>query len=122
MCFSAAGGAYCLPVEATRSVRLAQGMVWLVEARTDVAGVIAGDPPLTVIAPLGSGGNQILVVEAAGKTFGLLVDEVTGLVRVASSDIGAAPDGQGRDLICGTVVTDGRLVMLADQVAMAGRL
>ena len=122
VCFHAAGTAYCLPVEATRSVRLSLGMVELVGARTDVAGVIAGDPPLTVIAPLGSGGAQILVVETAGKSFGLLVDAVTGLVRVDLADIGSPPDGQHRDLISGTICTDGHLVLVADPVAMAGRL
>jgi chemotaxis signal transduction protein len=122
VCFSAAGTAYCLPVEATRSVRRSLGMVELVEARPDVAGVMSGDPPLTVIAPLGSGGSQILVVETADKTYGLLVDAVTGLIRVDPTDIGLPPDGQDRDLICGTICTDGHLVMVADPVAMAGRL
>ena len=122
VCFSAAGTAYCLPVEDTRSVRLSGGMVQLPDARADVAGVIPGSPPLTVIALLGTGGGQVLVIEAAGKTFGLLVDAVSGLVRVAPGDISQPPHGQDRRLVSGTVHAEGHLILVADAVAMAARL
>lgn len=122
VCFRAAGTAYCLPVEVTRSVRPAAGLVQLPDARTDVAGVIAGSPPLTVIAPLGEGGDHILVVEAADKTYGLLVEAVTGLVRVGQDDISVSPDGQDRPLVCGTVHSGGQLMLVADAVALAARL
>src|SRR4051794_15257801 len=94
--FRSAGAAYCLPVQAARGVRPATGLLALPAPGTDVAGIIPGDPPLTVIAPLGGTGHQILVVESVGKTFGLLVDTVTGLRRVADSEICGAPDGQQR--------------------------
>jgi len=122
VCFRASGAAYCVPVESTRSVRRATGMVALPDARMDVAGIIAGEPPLTVISPLGTGGGHILVMDAGGKSFGLLVDAVTGLVRVAAADIGAIPEGQSRPLVAGTIDSGGQLVMIADPVAMAGRL
>ena len=94
VCFTAAGAAYCMPVEATRAVRRTTGMVTLPAARPDVAGLIPGDPPLTVLAPLGAGGTHILVVEIADHTFGLQVDTVTGLRRIADADIRPAPHGQ----------------------------
>ena len=82
VCFRCAGADYCVPVHATRAVRLAAGMVALPAANPDIAGIITGQPPITVIAPLGTGGSQILILEATNKTFGLLVDAVTGLRQI----------------------------------------
>jgi chemotaxis signal transduction protein len=65
---------------------------------------------------------HILVIEADGKTFGLLVDAVTGLQRINDGDIRPAPHGQDRPLISGTVDTDGCLVMVADPTVLAGQL
>jgi chemotaxis signal transduction protein len=120
--FESGGTAYCLPVDAARGVRPATGLVALPAPGTDVAGIVPGDPPLTVIAPLGGGGNQVLVVESLGKTFGLLVDSVTGLRRVADAEIRTAPDGQERALVCGTITNGEELVMVTDPAALAGRL
>jgi chemotaxis signal transduction protein len=120
--FESGGTAYCLPVDAARGVRPATGLVPLPAPGTDVAGIVPGDPPLTVIAPLGGGGNQVLVVESLGKTFGLLVDSVTGLRRVADAEIRTAPDGQERPLVCGTITNGEELVMVTDPAALAGRL
>lgn len=126
MCFQAAGTGYCLPVEATRAVRPARGMVVLPAARADVVGLIPGDPPLTVVSSLGGGGDagggQILVVQTGGRTFGLLVDTVSGLRRVDDADIRVAPQGQDRGLICGTVEAGGRMILVADAAALAERL
>jgi chemotaxis signal transduction protein len=122
VCFRAAGAAYCVPVQATRSVRTADGMIALPEPAPDVTGIIPGDPPLTVISPLRAQGTHILVIEAGGKTFGLLVDAVTGLQRIDDADIRPAPQGQDRPLISGTLDTDGHLVLVADPTALAGRL
>lgn len=122
VCFASAGADYCLPVEAARAVRPARGMITLPAGRPDVTGIIPGDPPLTVISVLGPGGNQILVVEADGKRFGLLVDAVSGLRRVEEADIRPAPDGQARPLVSGTIDVGDRLVLVADPVALAERL
>lgn len=122
ICFEAAGAASCLPVHATRSVRTAAGLVPLPDPAADVTGVIPGDPPLTVISPLHADGTHILVIEAAGTAFGLLVDAVTGLRRIDTADIRPAPDGQDRPLVCGTLDDGGRLVLVADPSALAGRL
>ena len=122
VCFTAAGAAYCMPVEATRAVRRTTGMITLPAARPDVAGLIPGDPPLTVLAPLGTGGSHILIVEIAEHTFGLQVDTVSGLRRIDDADIRAAPQGQDQTLISGTIDTGGDLVMVTDPSALAERL
>ena len=122
VCFRTVGAAYCLPVENTLAVRTAAGLVALPAAAPDVAGIIAGDPPISVVSPLGAGGGQILVLEAGGKPFGLLVDAVTGLRRIDETSIRAAPDGQGRNLVSGTIDVDGELVLLADPAAIGARL
>lgn len=122
VCFHSAGSAYCLPVESTRAVRRLTGMISLPAPGVDIAGIIPGDPPLTVIAPLGAGGTHVLVVQAGEKIFGLLVDAVTGLRRITDADISPAPDGQGRQLVCGTIDAGGQLVLVADPAALAGRL
>jgi chemotaxis signal transduction protein len=120
--FEAAGARYCLPVQVTRSVRIADEMIALPDPAVDVAGIIPGDPPLTVISPLRSNGTHVLVIEADGKTFGLLVDAVTGLRRIDDADIRPAPQGQGRPLISGTLDTGGSLVLVADPSVLARQL
>jgi chemotaxis signal transduction protein len=117
--FEVAGGSYCLPVEAARAVRSAVGMVALPASRPNVAGLLPGDPPLTVMAPLGSAGRHILVLEVAEQRFGLLVDAVTGLRRVDESTIRKAPGGQDTKLISGSVNIEGRLVLLTDPTLVA---
>lgn len=120
--FSTPAAAYCMPVESTRGVRRSTGMINLPAPRVDIAGIIPGDPPMTVISALGTGGGHILVLEAGTTTFGLLVDAVTGLRRIATSDLGPPPEGQDLPLVSGTVQVDGHLVLVADPDALAGRL
>jgi chemotaxis signal transduction protein len=114
VCFQSADARYCIPVQVTRGVKPTAGLVALPAA--------GNDPPLTVIAALGPGGGQILVVEAGDTTFGLLVDTVTGLRRIADEEIRPAPGGQARPLICGTVDDHGELILVADPIALASRL
>jgi chemotaxis signal transduction protein len=64
----------------------------------------------------------VLVIEAGGKKFGLLVDVVSGLRRLATADIRPAPDGQARPLVSGTVDAGDGLILVADPVALAARL
>jgi chemotaxis signal transduction protein len=122
VCFRSAGAAYCLPVRAARAVRPTTGLVTLPAPAADVVGIMPGEPPLTVLAPLGRGGAQVLVVEAGDRTFGVLVEAVTGLQRVADEDIHPAPGGQDRRLVCGTVENAGELLLLTDAAALGGRL
>jgi chemotaxis signal transduction protein len=122
VCFRSDGVFYCLPVAATRAVRPATGIVALPAPRPGIAGILPGAPPVTVVSVLGSGGGQILMVEAGGRTFGLLVDEVTGLQRIAPGDVRPAPAGQDRALVCGTIDDAGRLVLVIDPAALGSRL
>jgi chemotaxis signal transduction protein len=123
VCFDSADASYCLPVGAIRAVRPATGIVALPAPSPDIAGIIPGNPPLTVVAPLAHhGGSYIVVIDTSDKIFGLLVDAVTGLRRIDENMIRVAPDGQERPLISGTVVTDGKLVLIADPIALSSRL
>ena len=122
VCFTAANADYCVPVQAARSVRRVAGMIPLPDPNPDVAGMIPGDPPLTVISPLHGDRGHILIIQAGQKTFGLLVDLVTGLQRVDEADIGPAPEGQNSPLISGTLHDGDRLILVADPLAMAGQL
>jgi len=122
VCFTAAGAEYCLPVHAARSVRTSDAMISLPDPNPDVTGMLPGDPPLTVISPLHSERGHILVIEAGDKTFGLLVDAVTGLRRIDDAELGPAPEGQGRQLVCGTLYNNGRMILVADPFALAGEL
>ena len=122
VCFQASGTAYCLPVETTRAVLSASGMVSLPAPHPDVSGIIPGNPPLTVISPLGTDGAHILVISTDDLTFGLQVEQVTGLRRVDEADIHPAPRGQQDQLVSGTIDFRGELVMVASATALAGRL
>jgi chemotaxis signal transduction protein len=125
VCFRTREAAYCMPVEATRAVRETTGMIALPDARRDVAGLMPGQPPLTVISALGATGSHVLVVQTAGahaRRFGLLVDRVVGLRRVDEDDIRGTPHGQARPFVCGTVESEGELMLVADPDALAGQL
>lgn len=122
VCFQSAGTAYCMPVQATRAVRRTSGMVALPAPGPDIAGILPGEPPLTVISALGASGTQVLVIEADEKTFGLLVEAVTGLRKITDTDISPPPAGQSRSLVCGTIDAGDQLVLVTDPNALAGRL
>ena len=122
VCFRTGDTAYCVPVQATHAVRATTGIMALPRARRGVAGILPGDPPLTVLSTLGAGGSHILVIHSHDKKFGLLVDAVTDLYQVDDDQIGPAPDGQDGQLVSGTVERDGRLVLIADPEALAAAL
>ena len=124
VCFHAGGVSYAIPVVATLAVRTVQGMVTMPEQRPDVLGVLPGDPPLSVIAPLGTDAdaNHILVVTTPGLDYGLLVDAVTDICAFDDRSIQAAPAGQGAGLIAGVAERAGAIVLIADPEAMAARL
>jgi chemotaxis signal transduction protein len=117
--FEVSGSAYCLPVESTRAVRSSAGLVALPAPRPNVAGLLPGDPPLTVMQPLGPGGNHIIVMQVGDVRFGLLVEAVTGLRRIDETTIREAPRGQDQELVSGSIDIDGRLVLLTDPLAVA---
>jgi chemotaxis signal transduction protein len=117
--FSVSGTDYCLPVDAARAVRSNVGMIALPAPRPHVAGLLAGDPPLTVVAPFGSDGERVIVVEVQDLVYGVLVDSVAGLRRIDETAVRAAPRGQHREIVCGSVTIDGHLLLVTDPVAMS---
>lgn len=129
-------GRYAVPVESTLGVRLATGLVPLPRPADGVVGLLPGNPPLSVVSMLPSksvGGNgtddegappadarrgHILLLADGEHRAGLLVDAVTRVARVPTSNIGGPPDGQALEVVAGVVDVDGDLVMLADVAAL----
>jgi chemotaxis signal transduction protein len=120
--FRTGGGRYCVPVEAARAVRLLTGLVPLPSPRAGVVGILPAEPPITVLSLLGGGSGHVLILAANGQTFGLLVEEVTGLSRIDAATIALAPEGQDQTLISGVISGDDGLVLVADPGALAERL
>ena len=122
--FRAGAREYAVATEHAREVRSADGLRPLPEPRPDVVGVLPGDEQLLpVVDPLGgdrSGGGrgQVLVLDA-GQRFGLLVDEVTGVVEIADADIGPGPAGQLRPVIGGTIGSGDTVVLIVDPCALS---
>ena len=117
--FDVGGTGYCVPVDAARAVRTAVGMVSLPDPGPHVAGLLSGDPPLTVVAPFGLDGQRIIVLEAEDVVYGLLVHTVTGLLHIDETAVRAAPRGQQREIVSGSITVAGHLLLVADPTAMA---
>jgi hypothetical protein len=79
---------------------------------------------LPVLTALGgvAGSGQVLELEAGGRRFGLLVDEVVGVLRDIHAARGPAPEGQEAELVCGTLLLEDCSVLLLDGEALARRL
>jgi chemotaxis signal transduction protein len=121
--FRTAQGAFAIPVEVAREVRMATRLTPLPTPRPGVAGVLLErDVALTVIDVLGSGCNQILVLEVGGQPFGLLVEEVLGVSRVPDDAIGPPPAGQAGDIVAGVVSLPSGAVLLVDPDALGRSL
>ena len=119
MRFRAGAREYAVATEHAREVRGAEGLRPLPEPRPDVIGVLPGDDLLSVVDPLGAtGGGHVLVLDA-GQRFGLLVDEVTGVVEVSDDAIGPGPAGQLRAIIGGTIGAGDTVVLLVDPRALS---
>ena len=119
--FRAGAREYAVATEHAREVRSADGLRPLPEPRPDVIGVLPGDDDLLpVVDPLGGDRSSahVLVLDA-GRRFGLLVDEVTGVVDVPDGDIGPGPAGQQRRVIGGTIGTGDTVVLLVDPQALS---
>lgn len=122
VCFRHAECWYGIPVGVTRAVHSAAGVIPLPQPRAGVVGVMPGGDPISVLAPFGAGGGRVLVVEHDRVSFGIAVDDVTGLVRVDDAEFTAPPAGQAEPVISATVQHDGKLLLLADPAALARQL
>jgi chemotaxis signal transduction protein len=118
--FRAGGASYAVPVRDVRLVRLSGGITPLPAGRAGVAGLasVAG-AALPVLSALGTDAGQLLVLEAEGRTFGLLVEEVSGVVDLDDLTVGAAPEGQAGPLVTGVAELAGELVLIVDAATIA---
>lgn len=121
VCFRTTRGRFALPVESTVSITTMDGIVDLPSPRADVVGLLPRDPPLSVLATLGDGGDQVVVVAADGVRYGLRVLEVLAVRRLDEVP-GPPPRGQHEGLIAGTLGEADDLVLIADARALAARL
>lgn len=121
--FRTAEGDYAVPVEQVLEVRSAAGLAPLPAPLPDVAGLMRCDNgALPVLTVLGSRGHHVVIVENGPLSFGLLVEEVTGVLKVDETQIGAPPTGQHQPLVSGVLHGDTGLVMLLDVDSLAGKL
>jgi purine-binding chemotaxis protein CheW len=121
--FTTAVGDFALPVAHVRSVRTADELRGLPDAREGVAGALFGDgPAVPVVDALGTGGSLVVVVEVGDGVVGVLADDVTGVISVEDDDLGPAPAGQRSGLVCGLVSAGSRKSMLIDPRALLARV
>lgn len=123
MRFRSDGRNYALPVEQVMEVRSASDMTPPPAPRAGVAGLVPrGEAALTVPSVLGVTGEHVIVLDEGTRTFGLLVDEVTEVVRVDDAVVGPPPPGQAGAAVSGVIQDDAELVLLLDPVALRGTL
>ncbi len=120
--FHTGRGSFAVPVDSTTGVRTAAGIIDLPGSRDDVVGILPGDPPITVLSTLGTGRDHVLVLAVRERPFGLLVEQVMGVLDIDEADIGPAPQGQEADYIAGTLRSLDELILIADPGVLAGRL
>lgn len=121
----ATGGGAPLGVELgpVRAVLEPHGIVALPDPRPGVLGLLRPDrEALPVLAPFGTQGAHVVVLDCGTRRFGLLVERVLGLTRVPDSAIGPPPEGQADALLRATAdLPDGRILIL-DVERLAARL
>jgi chemotaxis signal transduction protein len=121
--FRTSEGDYAVPVEQVSEVRSAVGLTPLPAPQPGVVGLMRrGEEALPVLAILGAAGRHVVVIDKGPLSFGLLVEEVTGVHQVDEAQIGAPPPGQDRAVVSGVFHDELGLVLLLDVDALAGRL
>jgi chemotaxis signal transduction protein len=117
--FHSAGGRYAVPIEHCLEVRPAAQVRPLPSPRPGVVGVLSWrDRALSVVSPLGPCGDHVIVLDAAGRPFGLLVDEVVGVEHLDAAAVGDPPPGQEQPLVAAATAPEGDLLFLVDVVAV----
>jgi purine-binding chemotaxis protein CheW len=131
VCFSTGSGPWAVAVEHAVEVRPVSAVRAMPSSRPDVAGVIDRDgTAVPVVRTLmgggpdagGDDGRHVLVVRAGAFTVGVIVDEVTGVVRFPDDAIGPAPAGQHDPLIGATVRGGADISFLVDVDELARSL
>lgn len=121
--FRTGAGAFAVAVEHVREVRTTSGIRPIPAPGPDVVGFLPdGDATLTVVSALGSGRGQVLVLEPDGQAFGVLVEEVSGVIAVEDEQIGPRPAGQTGALVSGVVRGRAEVVLVVDARALARAL
>jgi chemotaxis signal transduction protein len=122
VCFRTGDGEYAVPIECVREVRAGTALMPLPSAQEGVAGLLSySGTTLTVVSTLGAGGDQVLLLEHGNHAFGLLVDQVTRVLKV-EGQIDPAPRGQAREYISGVVSTDDGPLFVIDVDVLDERL
>ena len=121
--FRAADTAYALPVEHVTEVRSAADVTPLPASRPGVAGLVPrAEGAIPVLSILCETGGHVIVIDEGTSTFGLLVDEVTEVVRVDEERVGPPPEGQADRAVSGVVQDEGGLLLVLDATALRGTL
>ena len=117
--FRTAQGVYLVRAESVIQVRDAADLKPFPGHRADVLGLVEKDGlALPVLGTMGPAGHHVVLLGAGGRTFGVAVEEVLGIARVAESDVGPPPSGSAQALIAGVVKSaEGfELVISADEL------
>jgi chemotaxis signal transduction protein len=121
--FQTSEGDYAVPVDQVSEVRSAAALTPLPSPRPGVIGLMPrGDEALPVLAIFSASGRHVVVIDEGSLSFGLLVDEVTGVHQIDEARIGAPPPGQDRSLVSGVVNDAPGVVLLLDVAALAGKV
>lgn len=119
--FRAGRHRYALPIAHVVAVAPLDGDPQPLPApQPEVAGLVrVGEALLPVLTVLGASGRMLVVVEARDRRFALRVEDVLGIVRLATVDaIAPAPAGQAQPLVTG-IVADALLLdaaLLGDRI------
>jgi chemotaxis signal transduction protein len=124
VCFDAGDASYAVPVEDTRGVERAEGLRPLPAPLPGVAGLLRPEEEaLPVLDPFAADPNgHVLVLQPAAERFGLLVERVTGVVRVDDAAVGPPPAGQADALVGGVVRSPLARALLLDADVLSRRL
>ena len=123
VCFETARGSFAIPVEQVRHVFPATELAELPDPLPSVVGLLRpGAEALPVLAVLGEGDAHVLHLDDGERQFGLMVAEVTGVLRLDADVVLPAPEGQREELVTGVVQADDRPRLLVDARTLAGRL
>ena len=121
--FRTGDGEFAIAVESVLEVRRASGLVPMPSPGPDVVGLLPRvKDTLTVLTLLGSGREHVLVIDAGQAPFGLLVEEVCGILAVDERAVEPAPRGQSSDLVSGVIRTGEGVVLLVDAHALERRV
>jgi len=120
--FRAGDEHYAVPAERVREVRFATRLIPLPSARAGILGLLPdGDEAVTVMTMFGEGQGHVLLLDGHHATFGLAVEEVTGVLTVDGA-VKPAPAGQDEELVVGMITTTDGMLMLVDVDAIGRRL